>query len=101
GLRGRQCLDQLLGCGQLDDAVRRLQAERLWTRDGLLGHAGANSRKERVGECPIGLTAVIPCSLLCVPKKSRRAQAHNEARQTWAMRESQGNLLKRRSAWWG
>ena len=29
-----------------------------------------------------------------------RPKRGNEARQTWAMRESPGNLLKRRSAWW-
>src|SRR5207247_364873 len=29
-----------------------------------------------------------------------RPKRGNEARHTWAMRESPGNLLKRRSAWW-
>src|SRR5881275_2832707 len=39
-------------------------------------------------------------SVLVRPSLWRPKQG-NEARQTWAMRESPGNLLKRRTAWWG
>jgi hypothetical protein len=50
GVRGRQRLDQCLGRGQLHGALRRLQGERLRTRDGLCRDARVDPGEERLGQ---------------------------------------------------